>query len=163
MPDQPDWMSDQQRDAMAVLQDMCAATDMDLVPVARGEHGSYLEVDLEGSDAEATFGTHGKSLDALQYLANLIVARRVGMDVRVILDAAGYRERRAQVLTDLAVECANQVKERQEECELDALPPHERRIVHTALKDDTAIVTYSEGEEPDRRVIIAPREASPSA
>lgn len=79
---------------------MCAATDMDLVPVARGEHGSYLEVDLEGSDAEATFGTHGKSLDALQYLANLIVARRVGMDVRVILDAAGYRERRAQVLTD---------------------------------------------------------------
>jgi spoIIIJ-associated protein len=157
MQQQPDWMTEPQCEAMAVLEEMCAASALDLTPVARGEHGAYLEVDLAGSDAEVTFGSRGKSLDALQYLANMILARRVGPDVRVILDAGGYRERRTQVLTDLAVKCANEVRTRQEECELDPLPAHERRIVHTALKDETDIVTYSEGEEPDRHVVIAPR------
>lgn len=157
MGSQPEWLNDQQRVALDVLEEMCAASEMDLHPEVRREQGSYLEVDLVGADAAATFGAHGKSLDALQFLTNLVVARRAGPEVRVILDADDYRARRAQVLTDLALDCAKQVRERQEECELDPLPPHERRVVHTALKGETGIVTYSEGEEPDRRIVIAPR------
>ena len=65
--------------------------------------------------------------------------------------------RRTADLPELAQQFAMQVKERQEECELDPLPAHERRIIHNALSDDTEIRTYSEGADPDRRVIIAPR------
>ena len=99
----------------------------------------------------------GSSLDALQYLCNLVINRRLGPEIRLILDASGYRERRAETLRKLAFEYANQVKDRQEECELDPLPAHERRIIHNSLLDDPGVRTYSEGDEPDRRVIIAPR------
>ena len=99
----------------------------------------------------------GQALDALQLLANNILARRTDTDVRMILDADGYRERRAEALRARAREIAKEVKQRNEEAELEPLPPHERRIIHTALADDPDIRTYSEGDEPGRRVVISPR------
>ncbi len=143
--------------AVEVLQEICRASGLSIDAEARGRHAPYLDVELVGEDVAATLGRHGQSLDALQYLANLIIGRRVGPEVRVILDAGGYRARRAETLTNLARDFAAQVKERQEECELDPLPAHERRIIHNALSDDPDIRTYSEGDDPDRRVIIAPR------
>jgi spoIIIJ-associated protein len=142
---------------VAELDQILKVAELDLEPVARAWNEPHLEVELVGPDAAGTFGRSGKYLDALQYVANLVVVRRVGPGVRIIVDACGYREQRAATLTQLALEFAAQVKERQEECELDPLPPHERRIVHQAISDDPGIRTYSEGEEPDRRLIIAPR------
>jgi spoIIIJ-associated protein len=143
--------------AFEIMEEICAASGLEMRPMARREHPPYLDVELIGSDVEATFGRMGRALDALQYLANLIIGRRVGGEIRVALDACNYRERRAVVLQQLALDCAAQVKARQEECELDPLPPHERRIIHNALADDPEVRTYSEGEEPERRVVIAPR------
>ncbi|MCS6775485.1 MAG: R3H domain-containing nucleic acid-binding protein [Chloroherpetonaceae bacterium] len=146
-----------QRIAMQLMEEVCAATGQRVRPVLRAVQGNYLHIELVGEDVRATWGRMGQALDALQLLCNLILARRVTTDVRLVLDANNYRERRAEVLTQRALELAREVKERQEEAELEPLPPHERRIIHTALINDPEVRTYSEGEEPDRRVIISPR------
>jgi spoIIIJ-associated protein len=82
--------------------------------------------------------------------------RKIGNGVRVTLDGNDYRLRREQTLTKLAESIAEQVLARGEEAVLDALPAFERRIVHRALGEISGISTYSEGEEPNRRVVIAP-------
>lgn len=146
-----------EQEALSVLQEICTASGLDVWPEARSRHAPYLDVELVGEDAAISYGRSGPALDGLQYLANLIIGRRIGADVRVILDAADYRARREQTLIDLAQEFAAQVRERQEECELDPLPAQERRIIHNALSNDPTVRTYSEGDDPDRRVIIAPR------
>lgn len=143
--------------AMEVVTEVCRVSGLDVQPEPRGRHTPYLDVELVGSDAGEAFGRHGQALDSLQYLVNLVVSRKVGPDVRLILDADGYRRRRAERLVALAQEYADLVRDRQEECELDPLPAHERRIIHTALKNESGIRTYSEGDDPERRVIIAPQ------
>jgi len=155
-PVSADSLTERESAALDVLRGIFDAAHLDIQAEARGRHTPYLDVELTGVDALDTFGRHGSSLDALQYLANLVVGRRVGPDIRLILDANSYRQRRAETLENLARQFANQVKDRQEECELDPLPAHERRIIHNALLDDHQVRTYSEGDEPDRRVIIAP-------
>ena len=74
------------------------------------------------------------------------------------LDADGYRARRAAALEDLADRAAREAVEFGEEIELDPMTPHDRRIVHMALKDRTEVVTRSEGDEPRRRIIVEPAE-----
>ncbi|MGC8667388.1 MAG: protein jag [Chthonomonadales bacterium] len=147
----------QQLHAVQILEEMFHAGGLNIQPVPVALHPPYVDIDLRGNDVPASFGRHGNWLDALQYLSNLIVLRRVGPEVRLVLDAGGYRARRAAILEELAKQYAQMVKERQEECELDPLPAHERRIIHNALLDDPDVRTYSEGDDPDRRVIIAPR------
>jgi spoIIIJ-associated protein len=92
----------------------------------------------------------------MQYLVNIIAGRRFDNGVRATLDGNDYRRRREEALTLLATKIADQVKSRGEEAVLDALPAFERRIVHKALSTYEGISTYSEGEEPNRRVVIAP-------
>jgi len=74
-----------------------------------------------------------------------------------MLDADNYRERRAETLCSIAQDYAREVKDRNQEAEMDPLPAHERRIIHSALIDDPDIRTYSEGDEPHRHIVIAPR------
>lgn len=160
-PDQPEsvtreTLTEREQAAVGVLGSIFDSARLEIGAEPRSRHTPYLDVELIGQDALETFGRHGSSLDALQYLANLVIGRRVGPDIRLILDANSYRKRRAETLENLARQFAAQVKERQEECELDPLPAHERRIIHNALLDDHEVRTYSEGDEPDRRVIIAP-------
>ncbi len=150
-------ITDMERGAFDIIIEMCQAMELDITPEITGSNPPYLEINLTGHDAAEAFGRFGKRLDAVQYLANLLILKRVGAEVRVVLDCAGYRLRRIQVLENLAREYAAQVKERQEECELDPLPAHERRIIHNTLSDDPHVTTYSEGVDPDRKVIIAPR------
>ena len=146
-----------QETALAFLGEVSAASGLEMHPEVRSIQAPYLNIELVGEDMRLTFGRMGQGLDALQFLVNLIVSRRIASDVRVVLDAADYRSRRVEALTRKAVELANEVKARNEEAELEPLPAHERRIVHAALADDPEITTYSEGDEPDRRIVISPR------
>jgi len=114
---------------------------------------------VEGADMGVVIGKHGGTINALQYLISLILQKRVGERVRLIIDAEGYRSRREQALRDMAHAYAQRVKESGQEAVLDALQSYERRIIHNTLADDSDVFTYSEGEEPDRRVVISPREA----
>lgn len=150
-------LNEDQQTALNLMNDVCAASGMDCHPVVTGLQGPYLHIELTGSDVRATWGRMGQSLDALQFLCNLILSHRIGSDVRIVLDADNYRERRSEALRQKALELAREVKARNEEAELEPLPAHERRIIHTALADDPDVSTYSEGDEPDRRIVITPR------
>jgi spoIIIJ-associated protein len=119
-------------------------------------NGKYVSIVLDGKDVAFIVGKHGEVLNALQYLVNIVIGRRMERQVRVTLDGNDYRRRREEALTQLASKIAAQVKERGEEAVLDALPAFERRIVHKALSEIDGVTTYSEGEEPNRRVVIAP-------
>jgi len=118
--------------------------------------GRYVNIQLDGKDAAFLVGKHGEVLNAMQYLVNIIAGRRFDNGVRATLDGNDYRRRREEALTQLASKIAEQVKARGQEAVLDALPAFERRIVHKALSGYEGVSTYSEGEEPNRRVVIAP-------
>ncbi|MGD9696705.1 MAG: protein jag [Thermoleophilia bacterium] len=128
------------------------------VRLSRDGDGDLAAV-IEGEGTSALVGRNGETIDALQYLAGQIASRAEGgARRRVSLDADGYRARREAALRDLADRAAKEAVEYGEEIELDAMTPHDRRIVHLALKEHPEVVTRSEGEEPRRRVIVEPAE-----
>jgi spoIIIJ-associated protein len=132
------------------------AGQLDVTAQVTGISGRYVNVELDGKDAAFLVGKHGEVLNALQYVVNIIANQQYGTGIRATLDGNNYRHRREDALTKLAQRIAEQVAERGEEAVLDALPAFERRIVHKALGDQPGVTTYSEGEEPNRRVVIAP-------
>jgi spoIIIJ-associated protein len=146
-----------QSKALALVEGICAASGLGARAVVRSVQRQYIHIEMIGEEVRATFGRMGQSLDALQFLCNMILSRGEGSEVRLMLDAEGYRERRAASLIQRAKELANEVKARNQEAELEPLPAHERRIIHAALAEDPEISTYSEGDEPARRVVISPR------
>jgi spoIIIJ-associated protein len=115
-----------------------------------------VNVTLDGRDVSFLVGRRGEVINALQYLMNVMSTRKLHNGVRVVLEGNDYRKKRQDVLTKLATQIAEEVAKRGEEAVLDALPAFERRVVHKALSEFPGIVTYSEGEEPNRRVVIAP-------
>lgn len=119
-------------------------------------HGRYVDFQLDGKDVAHLIGKQGEVLNQFQYLLNIMASRQHGNGVRITLDGNEYRTRREEKLRALAIHAAQQVLDRQEEAVFDALPAFERRIVHHALQEMEGIATYSEGEEPNRRVVIAP-------
>ena len=145
-----------QRRAFDLVQGLCEASGMEARAVVRSAQRPYLNIELMGADIETTFGRGGQGLDALQLLCNKILPRHMDTDVRLMLDAEGYRARRADSLRQRAIALAREVKERNQEAELEPLPAHERRIIHAALSEDPDISTYSEGDEPHRRIVISP-------
>jgi spoIIIJ-associated protein len=118
--------------------------------------GKYINLSIDGKEAGFLVGKNGEVLNSLQYLINLVVKQQMSNGVRVTLDGNDYRKRRAEALTNLAVKIAEKVIERGEEAVLEALPAFERRVIHKVVQDLEGVTTYSEGEEPDRRVVIAP-------
>ena len=109
------------------------------------------------SDLGLFIGKHGQTIDAIQYLANA-VARAEGAEHAVIVDAAGYRARRSASLEAVASRSARLASATGNAVELDPMTAVERKIVHEALKDDPEVETQSEGSEPNRYVVVLPRQ-----
>lgn len=107
------------------------------------------------TDSEVLVGPNGEVLDALQELARLAVLTETGERSRLMLDVAGYRERRRKELTDLATDAVTEVKETQERVALAAMNAFERKIVHDVVAA-AGLVSESEGEEPNRHVVVLP-------
>jgi spoIIIJ-associated protein len=118
--------------------------------------GHYVHLELYGTDVSYIVGDRGEPLNSLQFLVNLMYTKKFGSGVRVVLDGNDFRKSREKVLQKLAMDIAEQVLKRGEEAVLDALPAFERRVIHKALQNYKGVTTYSEGEEPNRRVVIAP-------
>lgn len=125
------------------------------VMMEKMNHDDHLVINLRGEDLGVLIGKHGQTLDALQYLTNLAANRDADERTRIILDVEDYRKRRAETLSRLATRLADKVKRRGERVVLEPMSPQERKIIHMALQSDSKIVTYSEGEEPYRKVVIA--------
>ncbi len=149
--------AEEEQIALQVVLDFCAAAGGTMEAELTDKQGSHLMISLTGVDADETWGKTGQILDALQLLLNHILAHRIRGDVRIMLDAGNYRSRRIESLRAHARELAAEVKSRNMECELEPLPSHERRIIHSELADDPDVETYSEGSDRDRHVVIAPR------
>jgi spoIIIJ-associated protein len=111
---------------------------------------------LEGEDVGLFIGRHGQTIDAVQHLAQRIVFPEGPSDVRVVIDANGYRERRAEALRAEADDAADEALSSGGPVELDPLPPFERRIVHEYLRERGDVETHSEGNEPERYLVVTP-------
>jgi len=115
-------------------------------------------IDVDGRDCGAIIGRHGETLEALQYLTTLVANKQSEKHIRVTLDIAGYRRRREATLVDMAERAAERVVRSGKSHEMDPMSPAERRIIHTALQDHPDVTTFSEGVEPERRVVVAPKD-----
>lgn len=145
-------------EAIALLQRIVDSANMKIDVTHAKTEGRYIHLNMTGPDVPYMIGKRGAVIDALQYLVNVIFSKDDdGSSPRLVLDGDSYRTKRAETLRGLALELANQVQERGEEAELEPLPAHERRIVHRVLLENQHVKTYSEGAEPDRRVIISPK------
>lgn len=105
-------------------------------------------------------GRHGQTLDAVEHVLNCILSKSSLVKRKVRVDAEGYRERREQMLVDLASLTANRVKETKQEIVLDPMPSRDRRVVHLALQSDKSVHTFSRGEGVMRYIVVTPRKAS---
>jgi spoIIIJ-associated protein len=143
-----------ERKVMAVVNAALRASGLAVKAIKRDSYDCYVELELVGRDAQRFAGPQ---LDALQYILNIIINKRYDKTTRVLLDVGDYRKQRAEKLRRMALEVAKQVKERGEEAVLDPLNAIERRVIHQTLMNDPDVYTYSEGEEPERRVVISPR------
>ena len=114
-----------------------------------------LTVNMEGEDMGILIGKRGQTLDSLQYLVSLVVNKDVDGYIHVKADTENYRERRKKTLENLAKNIAFKVKRTRQPVALEPMNPYERRIIHSALQNEKYITTYSEGEEPYRKVVVA--------
>ncbi len=114
-----------------------------------------LLIDLSGEDMGILIGKRGQTLDALQYLVNLVVNKTSPSYISVMLDTENYRQRRKETLETLALNLAKKAKHTKKNVVLEPMNPYERRIIHSALQNDRYVTTFSEGEEPFRNVVIA--------
>jgi spoIIIJ-associated protein len=120
------------------------------------ERDGVLSGRLEGEDVGLFIGRHGQTIDAVQHLAQRIVFPDGPSSVRVVVDANGYRERRAEALRGEAGDAADRAVATGTSVQLDPLPPFERRIVHEYLRERGGVETHSEGNEPERYLVISP-------
>jgi spoIIIJ-associated protein len=128
--------------------------DVEIEWEEREDHVRYF---VEGADLGALIGRHGSTLEALQYLAGVINSRRGLVEHKIIVDIEGYRERRESRLRRLAQRTANEALREGQEIALEPMSAGDRRVIHLALSKNNSVTTFSEGEEPDRCVIVAPR------
>lgn len=110
---------------------------------------------LLGDNLGVLIGKHGQTLDSLQYLVNMAANKNViGARVRIVLDVEGYRKRREETLCQLAQRLASRARRTRSKVVLEPMNRHERKIIHMALQSCAGIITYSDGVEPRRRIVI---------
>ena len=113
------------------------------------------KVSVIGDSAGQLIGRRGESLDALQMILSLAVNKTPGEYVRIMLDIEDYRSKREESLVRYANKMARTAAKQRKNIKLEPMTPYERRIVHSALQSDNYVTTYSEGEDPYRKVVIA--------
>ena len=147
---------DQAAEARALVAQIVGTLGVDADVVARDEPEAIV-ITCSGPDVGLLIGRHGQTIDAVQYLLNVIAYRAYGDEKRdVVVDAAGYRARRQATLESLADRVADRVLESGEPEELEPMTAVERKVVHLRLKDVAGVGTTSEGTEPNRYVVVVP-------
>ena len=119
------------------------------------QEDNLIKINIKGKEATCLIGRRGETLDAVQFLTGLAL-NKINKDshCRVLVDIENYREKREQSLIRYANKVAREVAKTKKTKKLDYMNPYERRIIHSALQNDKYVITYSEGEEPHRRLVI---------
>jgi len=151
----------QQEKAKATLEKIINfITDDGEVQIINKEGTEEIVLEIKTSNSGILIGKHGHTLDALQYIVNVIVNKEIDESERkrIIIDTEGYREKREETVSKYAHEKAEIVKRTGKKIDLYSMNSAERRIVHLVLQEDPLLVTYSEGTEPFRKIVIALKE-----
>jgi spoIIIJ-associated protein len=158
----PEWDEDLATAGREIVEDlldyMGFPGDVDVLRAGKeGGTPTLVMAVVDGESMGALIGRRGETLQAFQFITQLLVNRRVGHWTRVLLDIEGYRSRRERYLKDTALRAAEKAMRYGEAIELDPMIPSERRIIHLALATHEYVTTHSEGEGDGRRVIIEPK------
>jgi spoIIIJ-associated protein len=121
------------------------------------QEGEVFRTEILGGDLGRAIGREGKTLQSLEFIANVAMAKQFGSAYRVVLDAAGYRRRNEDRIHRMAMDAVLQVEVSGQEVELPAMRSSERRMIHVLLKQHEKVTTYSVGEGEERHVVVAPR------
>jgi spoIIIJ-associated protein len=148
---------DPEQRAFDFLKDVFAAMKVSCEIQMRLED-SILFINLVGQDMGVLIGRRGQTLDSLQYLVSLVINRRNEDYVRVVLDTENYRAKRERTLEELGEKMASKAVYYQKKMILEPMNPSERRVIHAKLQNHEKVFTFSEGEEPYRRVVIQLKE-----
>lgn len=144
-------------EARNLLTDVIAAMNIDADIHQTEDEDSNVVFQLSGGDMGMVIGRRGQTLDALQYLLNVVANRHAKQHIRIVLDAENFRARRRETLERLADRLAGRVIKTHREILLEPMSPQERRIIHAYLSDHPKVRTFSKGDEPNRRIVIAPK------
>lgn len=153
-------------DKQAIIKDEVASLLAKLNVTAEvevSEESDFFAVDIETPESGILIGYHGETLSALQLIASLVLANKFGEFVRIVLNVGDYRQKREEKLKEMALDAATRAKETQQEVMLTNLTPWQRRIIHMTLAEDAEIVTESQGEDPERYLVIKPAKADNAA
>lgn len=118
-------------------------------------NGNDINVELKGNDSSKLIGYRGETLNSIQIVMSTIANKNVMGKVRIILDIAGYREKRKKVLEDLADKISKTVIKTGKTIMLEPMPAYERKIIHIRLQNNEKVKTFSKGEEPYRKIVIS--------
>jgi len=141
-------------EAIAFLKEVAAAMEL-TVSVERVDENDAVRINVTGSDLGILIGRRGQTLDSLQYLTNIVANRHSNHHLRIVLDAEQFRERRRQTLESLSERMAMKVIRSGKEIVLEPMTSQERKIIHARLQTNPKVKTYSQGDEPNRRIVIA--------
>lgn len=136
-----------------------ATVTTEMMPEGEHQSGPVIHVDVQGNDLSILIGRQAETLNAIQYITSLIVAKELGQWVTILVDVQGYRARRENQLRKLARRLADQAVQTGRRQVLEPMPANERRYIHLELRDHPDVSTESIGEEPNRKVTISPKRA----
>ncbi len=151
-------MGERVRQTRETMEQILSAMGTSVEVLCQEMHGGGVQVELKGEHAALIIGKHGQTLEALRYLVNRIVTRRLGEKIPVRIDVSGYMDRHRQHLERLAMRAAEQVKQAGQPVTLEPLNPSDRRTIHLSLQRDAEVRTTSIGEGLLRKLVIAPAE-----
>jgi len=143
------------------LGEIFSAMNVDVEINVKKNEENGISVDIKGEDMGIIIGHRGDTLDALQYLTSLIVNHDSEKYIKVTMDTENYREKRTEVLISLSNRLAENVAKSGKKKTLEPMNPYERRVIHANLQDNPLVSTYSIGDEPYRKVVIAPKNPKP--
>ncbi|MFM9331314.1 RNA-binding cell elongation regulator Jag/EloR [Paenibacillus mesotrionivorans] len=143
-------------EATQFLQDIFATMHVKAT-IERKDDKDAILLNIKGGELGILIGRRGQTLDALQYLVNIVANRFSDKHIRIVLDAEEFRERRRKTLEELSSRLATRVVRTKKDVVLEPMSPADRKIIHSQLQDHPTVRTYSKGDEPNRRVVISLR------
>ncbi|MBN1106762.1 MAG: protein jag [Deltaproteobacteria bacterium] len=159
-------IEDEEADVQVDSKDLAVAQEtlrriLELIPITTTVSGEQsdgkITLHIEGDRSGLLIGRKGKTLDAIQFIVNKIVNKALDKKINVIVDSENYRSRREESLTQMAVKMGDKAKRIRKPVTTSPLNPHERRIIHLALREDERLETKSRGEGLLKRVVIIPK------
>ena len=141
-----------------LLKDIVEGMGINDVIIESQRKDNYIKLTLHSENNSILIGRDGRTLSSLQNLIRTSISNQIGIYVNIILDVENYKEKQQRNIEKLAIKLAKEVRKTKEPITMDSMNSYERRLVHSVLSDFKGVITESEGEEPNRKVVIKPAE-----